>query len=252
MKQEVRANFPETLLQTLHENTKLTPATLAFHAAEPIAARVALDDEGHAVIALPPVDKALLGISVRDAIVARRSVRRYRNEPMPLARLGRFLHFASSPELFVDECMGEGADAAMSPLLDLYLFLWGAEGLSEGTYRYDRERHALVQVAHGPLREEIGASIFQQEFSRGTGILLLTGDLAAAIEKYGQRGYRYLLMQAGLIGECAYLAGTALGIAVSGNGGTRETTAQHYCGLDGIRGDLLWTLPFGLAPGVAQ
>jgi SagB-type dehydrogenase family enzyme len=248
MRQEVRNSFPETLLQTFHENTKLTPATLPFHAAERVAENVRADENGLGVIVLLPADEALLGISVRDAIVARRSVRRYRDEAMPLALLGRFLRIISSPELFADE---EDA-AAVAPLLDIYLFLWGAEGLSEGTYRYDRAGHALVHVAHGPLREEIGASIFQQEFSRGTGILLLTGDLAAAVEKFGQRGYRYLLMQAGLVGESAYLAGTALGIAVSGNGGTRETTAQHYCGLDGIRRDLLWTLPFGLKPGAAQ
>lgn len=240
MRTMAAARLADALSDALHENSKYTPATL--RRARPGALATPLAPAP--AMALPPVP-ARLGISVQDAVLRRRSVRRYAERDMPLDRLAAFLRLGTAPELCEREELAGGPPLAGS--VALYLFLWGAAGVAPGTYRYDRARHALAALDVGhPTREEICASLFQKEFAGGTGLLLITGDLAAAVAAYGPRGYRYLLMQAGLMGESFYLAGAALRIGVSGNGGLRETTVQRHCRLDGVERDLLWSLAFGL------
>jgi hypothetical protein len=241
LKADAARRLAQTLPELLHENTKLTADDLR---------RVPAADDAWSAPAAPPAavvplpalpSPPALGVSTQAAILHRRSVRRYAQRAMPAATLGRLLW------------LGSAVEPGMPGLLHVYAFLWSVEGVPPGAYRYVRERHALARVGAGPSREETLRSVFQKEFTTGTGLLLLVGDIAAAVGARGPRGYRHLLMQAGMMGETLYLAGAALGIGLSGNGGLRETTAQRHCGLDGVRRDLLWSLAFGplepVAPG---
>ena len=157
---------------------------------------------------------------------------------MPAITLSRFLALGAAPELQP----GSGA------FVEVHAVLWDVEGVDPGMYRYDATRGGLLRLGSGPSRTETLESLFQSEFATGTGILLLVGDVAGTVDAFGLRGYRLLLEQAGVLGESFYLIGTALGVGVSGNGGFRETTVQRHARLDGIRRDVIWTLPFGIAP----
>ncbi|GIV97941.1 MAG: hypothetical protein KatS3mg057_2598 [Herpetosiphonaceae bacterium] len=252
MNREAHSLLVQRLVETFHHNTLYTPATLREPLPKP---DVPQPGELHDPAALPFIalprlpERQDLGMSVQDAIVKRRSVRAYSSRPMPQDLLGRFLAVCAQVELFPDHDVFCGEEhRPILQWLHFYAFLWGVEGLQQGTYRYDPRRHGLILLDSEPTRDSAHRSIFQKEFCTGTGILLLAGDLTSVLMAYGQRGYRYLLMQAGLIGETAYLAGTALGIGVCANGGLRELTAQRHARLDGLHRDVIWTLAFGLIP----
>lgn len=252
MNREAHRLLVQRLVETLHYNTFYTPATLREPLPKPDIPQPDALHEPAALpfIALPRLPaRQDLGMSVQDAIVKRRSVRAYSSRPMPQDLLGRFLAVCAQGELFPDEDVFCGeAYRPILPWLHLYAFLWGVAGLPQGTYRYDARRHGLILLDPEPTRERAPQSIFQKELCTGTGMLLLVGDLTGVLMAYGQRGYRYLLMQAGLIGETAYLAGTALGIGVCANGGLRERTAQRHARLDGVHHDVIWSFAFGLMP----
>jgi SagB-type dehydrogenase family enzyme len=239
-----REHLVSSLLHTLHENTKVSAATLSAPTAlrnvdaRPPETLVPAPE----IVPLPAIDSPVLGRNLVDSILRRRSVRRYRRAPLPLDTLGRLLFFGTAPDLDAEEAHAVGA---IPPLVDVYTFLWSVDGLAEGTYRYDRGRHGLIRLHAGPDRGQVSDSVFQPEFATGTGVLLLVADLERANDRFGPRGYRYALMQAGSLGEAFYLVATALGVGISGNGGFRESTVQRHCGLDGLRRDLVWTLPFG-------
>ncbi len=241
--------FAQNILNVYHENSKYTALGLSLAAGHPTPEEIAQPPLPTAPFTrLPHVDvRQPLNVTLQEAIHRRHTVREYSAQSMTPAQLAQFLAYSVAAQrrghqapIFADE------PNLIQSFLHYYMFLWGVEDLTPGTYYYDPARQGVVQLSAGPSREETLGAIFQREFTTGTGILLLAGDLQAATAVYGLRGYRYLLMEAGKFGEAAYLVGAALGIGVSGNGGLHEKFVHKFTQLDESQRDVIWTIPFGL------
>ena len=72
----------------------------------------------------------------------------------------------------------------------------------------------------GAVQEALCRLTLGQEMLRDANlVLILTAVWARTMVKYGQRGYRYVLLDAGHLGENLYLTATALGLGPAGIGG---------------------------------
>ena len=63
--------------------------------------------------------------------------------------------------------------------------------------------------------------------------------------KYGERGYRYVLHEAGHIGQNVYLVSEALGLKCCALGGTRDENLEKFIDIDGVTESVVYALALG-------
>ncbi|HEY4739935.1 MAG TPA: SagB/ThcOx family dehydrogenase [Candidatus Acidoferrales bacterium] len=102
-------------------------------------------------------------------------------------------------------------------LNDLYLIAHSVEGLAPGAYFFDRERNSLELLKEGKFRAEAGYLGLQQELPADAcvDIFFLT-DLKSILERFGNRGYRAVQLEAGAIGGRMYIATYAQRLGATG------------------------------------
>lgn len=155
------------------------------------------------------------GAVVLAAIRRRRSTRQFRGGAVPLPDLGRILaHAYPRP--------GSGDPAAwIAPdVLESWIVVAAVDGLTPGVYRYEPARHSVALVRPGDPRRALFECCLQQDLARACAFTVVHAcDLSAAVARYGERAYRYVHLEAGIVGERLDLAALRLGHGASGIGG---------------------------------
>ncbi|UCH87817.1 MAG: SagB/ThcOx family dehydrogenase [Dehalococcoidia bacterium] len=163
-------------------------------------------------IALP--DPRLKGeMSLEEAILKRRSRRSFRDSPLTLGEISQVLWAAQgiTGEIGLRAAPSAGA---LYPL-DLYLVVGkeGVEGLDEGVYHYVPQSHSLEPTLEGDVRQTLARlSLQQMSIADAPLSLLITAEYERTTGKYGDRGVRYVHMEAGHAGQNVYLQAEALGL----------------------------------------
>lgn len=216
----------------LHEWTKLHHHRPAVEASpEEDWAEAALPGSG---LQLPlALGDAAEEIAWRDAVARRRSVREYARRPLSLETLSLLLGRCSGPS---------GLEVSLVRLAPLVL---QGEGLPPGAFLYDEHRRQLRGVRREDPRTMWEKSCFQREFTTAAAILLLIGSPARALRKHGDRGYRYLGIEAGILLQRIYLAAASLGLAGSVTGSLFQGKVDRWLGLDGYHASTLLGFALG-------
>ena len=136
----------------------------------------------------------------------------------------RFAHVSLSFDQLstvLDRSIGGIAADFLNPfgaqLNDLYVIVNAVDGLHPGSYYCNRERRGLELLKEGDFRHQAGYLGLEQELpaDASVAIFFLT-DLEAVFERFGNRGYRAVQLEAGLIGGKLYLAAYAQHLGASG------------------------------------
>ncbi len=166
------------------------------------------------------------GEGIGQTILLRRSTRAYSGQAFLKEELGAILRYAYLP-----------LDARPIPffdpsLLETYLVVQNVVELSEGAYYYAPRKNELRLLAAGDFREQTWHFCLGQELARDAAVLVIhIAHLKAAVERYGDRAYRYLHLDAGHLGERINLAAIRLGLGVSGIGGFYDDEVNALFGL---------------------
>lgn len=127
--------------------------------------------------------------------------------------------------------------------IETYVLLFREQhGLSRGTYHYDVSRHALACLG---LDAEllIPEKLFTYPWTSScSAAIVMTAVFSRATPKYGERSYRYALLEAGHIGQGIYLSGSCRGVGVVGMGGTREPLLHRLLDIDGTTESVVYAL----------
>lgn len=179
---------------------------------------------GAARTALPGADFAV-EMPLGAALSRRRSVREFSLGPMPLATLGRLL-YASCGVRADRQPDGDWTYRRPAPSagarypLEVYAATQAVDGLTDGIHHYDPRGHALELRRPGPAHELLAELVLGQEMVLAANLLIvITGVPERTTWKYGQRGHRFVLLDAGHLGQNLYLVATALGLGPVGIGG---------------------------------
>ncbi|WP_319523376.1 SagB/ThcOx family dehydrogenase [uncultured Desulfosarcina sp.] len=101
-----------------------------------------------------------------------------------------------------------------------------------GFYLLDPKKRQLEQQLTGLLIQDMAAACLDQMWLKHAGLhLLFLTDPAFLDELWGARGYRYAMIEAGRLGQQAYLAATALGWGACGIGAIYDREAADLLGL---------------------
>jgi SagB-type dehydrogenase family enzyme len=102
-------------------------------------------------------------------------------------------------------------------LNDLYLIVHSVQGLKPGAYFFGREQSTLELLKEGGLRAEAHHLGLEQELPADACVdIFFLADLKRILERYGNRGYRAVQLEAGAIGGRIYLAAYAQHLGATG------------------------------------
>ena len=154
--------------------------------------------------------------SVEQALLHRRSIRAFKNEPLSLADISQLAWSAqgvSSPRGF----RTAPSAGALYPL-EIYIFAGGVTGLDAGVYKY-APRHILEKVIAEDRREDLARAALNQIFIATAPVVFLFCAVFERITNtYGERGRRYVYMEAGHAAQnlCLQAVSRGMGTTVVG------------------------------------
>jgi SagB-type dehydrogenase family enzyme len=147
--------------------------------------------------------------SLEKALQERRSLRQYKNAPLPLADLSQLLWAAQGISGSGGRRTAPSA-GALYPL-ELYIVTGNITGLSAGIYSYDPHKHELSRIAEDDVRSELSkAALGQASIKSAPAVLVLSAVYERTMVKYSERGIRYVHMEAGHAAQNVYLQAAAL------------------------------------------
>lgn len=185
------------------------------------------------------------GLSLEEAIERRRSIREYSAEPPSLQELSRLLHAAQGITDQRREFRAAPSAGALYPI-ETYVVIHHVPGLEPGLYHYAVAGHALEQLEAGNLRTGIMvAGIGQEMLGQAQVCFVLSAIFQRTRWKYRERTYRYVLLEAGHVGQNIYLAATSMGLGACAVGAFLDDDLNNLLGLDGEEEAALYLVPVG-------
>jgi SagB-type dehydrogenase family enzyme len=169
-------------------------------------------------------------ISVEEAILQRRSIRDYTTQPLTLQEVAQLLWAAQG---ITDPRSYRAAPSAGATYpLEVYAVIGNVEGVAPGIYQYEPETHQLLRVVDGDKREALAVSAVDQEWvAQGAINIVITAIYERTTERYGQRGIRYVDMEAGHAAQNVYLQAVALNLGTVVIGAFHDDQVTKILGL---------------------
>jgi SagB-type dehydrogenase family enzyme len=141
----------------------------------------------------------------------RRSTRNFKDQQMSLENLAQLLWSAQG----VTDKRGFRTAPSAGALypLEIYAIVGNVEFLTGGIYHYSSNDQTLTLIEEGDYRETLcRASLRQDVIRHAPAVLIITGIGEKTTRKYGERGIRYMLMEAGHAAQNICLQAVALGL----------------------------------------
>jgi SagB-type dehydrogenase family enzyme len=160
---------------------------------------------------LLPAESSTPKDTIERVISRRGSTRQFSRDSITLPQLALMLDRATRgiPADFLDP-FG-------THLNDLYLIVNNVEGLSAGAYVYHWETEVLELLKTGDFREKAGYLGLEQQLAADAAVdVFFLSDLKKILERYGNRGYRAVELEAGTLGGKLYLAAYAQRLGATG------------------------------------
>lgn len=194
------------------------------------------------LLALPEIE---IEEDLNRLIYHRRSIRSYSEGLMTPYEVGELLFAALG--ITIDGLTGATRAApsagATNPLV-LYAYVDSVEGMEKGLYQYHPSSHELEHVLKGDLGEELEAlALNQSSVGEAQLVLLITADFERTTRRYGERGRRYVYMEAGHGAQNILLKAEELDLGAVVIGAFYEEEVQEFLSLNE---EPLLILPIGL------
>lgn len=179
--------------------------------------------EGESPMNLPPpiLDS---NVSVERAIQQRRTIRSFVNKALTLQQFSQILWAAQGVTELDGIKRAAPSGGALYPA-DVYAVVGdkGVAHLAPGIYRYHPDNHATEKIVNGDRRSEVAeASLKQMWMATAAVLFVITVQYSRITTKYGDRGIRYALIEAGHIGQNIFLQCQASGLAAGIVGAFRD------------------------------
>ena len=237
------------IAELFHENTKIWPAQVGVEV-EPFNH----DEDEFVRVQLPAVEMTS-SCGLEEAIVRRRSQRRFVRAGKLSARvLSRLLLFSCSYTGTADLESGPEPVRAMPSAgatypIDMYAVVFRVAGIPAGAYRYSPQDHSLELVRSGQFDRQLGTWMLHQSFITDANVIFV---LAASMDRikpqYRERGYRYVLFEAGHIAQNLCILCTGLGIGSVVLGGFVDSAVNGLLRLDELNQISLYGVAAGVLP----
>lgn len=226
-----RGNNDENLLLALHRGSRLPqerPRLTPRGEDQAVDLEARYGYAGGESLAIESATETPLADSLFDTIARRRSTRRYRRGPASRERLARILACAYAPQTVK---LGDQPHCDKS-LLMTFVAISDVDGFEPGVYYYAPHNQELRLLKSGGKRDELQFLCLGQELGGDAfAVVFQTAELARAVDRLGDRAYRCLHLDAGMLGQRLNLAAIAEGLGASGIGGFFDDHVNSLLGI---------------------
>lgn len=178
-------------------------------------------------------------VGVRAAILARRSAKGFRSEPLGLEEVGALLASIRDPELSCDAAAGELE-------IGLTVVARSIDGL-DGVAVYDPRAHTLTEIDRlGPGDEFAAGCMLQVPGRTAAALLLFHAAIRPLVERRGYSAFAELHFHAAQLGQRLYLAAAGAGVGITCIGGFDETECARLARLESPR-EVFYVVACGVA-----
>jgi len=154
-----------------------------------------------------PAPRAAAGRALGETVQARGSTREFSGAAISASELSSALYHATR---------GLAADVP-SGLVDLYVNVHAVDGVAPGAYVYHPGPHALELLAPGDVRADSAVLCLDQSLGgTSSATVFFLADLARILAGLGNRGYRAVNLEAGIVGGRLYLGAYAQRFGATG------------------------------------
>lgn len=200
-------------------------------------------------------------MALGEVVVERRSRRELEPGPVSLQDLSTMLHAGYGVTREADTPEGKQrlravpSGGALYPL-EIYPVARDVEGLAAGLYHYHPFRHALEVLREEDTTDALHRIMFSPpevpDIPATCAVaFFIVGIFWRSRFKYGMRGLRWVLIEAGHIGQNMLLAAESLGLGAIPWGGFWDRKVDAFLGIDGVNESVVYCLAAGQTPGAA-
>jgi len=130
--------------------------------------------------------------------------------------------------------------------LEVYVVLQRVETIPDGLYHYDVRGHGLEPMKSGMLFDVLCACLAGQDcFVSANVVIVFSAMFERTLSRYGARGYRYILFEAGHAAQNLCLIATERGLGSLCMGSFFDTKLNQFLGLDGVGEAALYSVAVG-------
>jgi SagB-type dehydrogenase family enzyme len=252
----VPGNDENYLWELFHENTKIRPYA-PFLTADEIIARMkdtaeSLPLEQYPAIDLP-AELTSLTRSLEETLRTRVSTRDFHPDPVSLRDLATILFYSYG--VTRDNAGTDNprplrivpSGGALYPL-DIFFHTKCVPDLKPGLYHYNPCHNCIRLLCEADLTEQLAGTLIpmQQNLARDCSIMFLIAALfERSIFKYGARGYRFVMMEAGHVAQNLNLVTNALGLGSVNICGYYDQEVDELLGMDGLTQSTIYMIAVG-------
>ena len=169
--------------------------------------------------------------SVEMALLKRRSIRSYSNEPLSLAEISQLLWAAQG----ITDSRGYRTAPSAGALypLEIYIVAGRVRDVPAGIYKYRPHKHQLKKTVDGDKRAEVcRASLNQSSISDAAAVIVFCAIYERTTVKYGERGIRYVFIEVGHAVQNVYLQAVSLNLGTLVIGAFRDNELKNVMNFD--------------------
>lgn len=186
-----------------------------------------------------------------DILTSRVSARSLAGVSLTLADLATLLHHAygvtrdNAGTVYPRPFRVVPSGGALYPL-EIYFHTTRVQGLDAGLYHYNPTHHLVRQLGYGDRSRQICEAVVQSElFSNVSLTIFITALFERSVFKYGERGYRFALIEAGHVAQNLNLVAHGLGLAAVNVGGFFDREVDDLLGIDGLEHSTIYLTAIG-------
>lgn len=184
------------------------------------------------------------------AIQNRKSKREFSEETLSLRDLSLLLKYSCGNLSVANDGRHRRAHPSGGgryPIETYALIFKDGDGIAQGVYHYNVKENALDVLSYrdGFSAEKIDSLFSYRWVKNASAAIVMTSVFWRNQNKYGERGYRYILLEAGHIGQNMYLISSAVGLTCASMGGTRDEPIEKLLDIDGVSESIVYALVVG-------
>jgi SagB-type dehydrogenase family enzyme len=240
--------------ELFHENSKIGQYSRPL-SDEDIRARMeelheTLPYEGYPIVPLP-VSVSPLKMGLAEAITARVSCREMAPSPLSLPDVAALLHYAygvTRDKTQTHALRSFRVVPSGGGLFPLEIFFHSTHivGLEPGLYHYNPVEHHLRHLKCADCTSDIAGGTVYPKLAEGASLIIfITALFERSVFKYRDRGYRFVMLEAGHVAQNLNLVATALGLGCINIGGFFDRAVDDLLGLDGVTHSTLYLVAVG-------
>ena len=186
-----------------------------------------------------------------ETMVKRNSVRTFRTSPVSFTHLAALLQYSygvtrsNEGTPFPRPFRTVPSGGALYPL-EMYVHVKNVEGLPPGLYHFNPAQNSICCLLEGDQTAHIAQAVVQPAVIKESAIqVFLTAIFERSTFKYGDRGYRFVLIEAGHVAQNMNLVSTSLGLGLLNIGGFFDREIDDWLSIDGITHSTVYMLALG-------